>query len=208
MSPKRFLPGHPGEIKGLERISIKPGEYHVTGRQMIISTLLGSCVAACLYDPTARIAGMNHFLLSNKRYAKHMPSCITEAGRYGIHAMELLINSMLKMGARRENILAKAFGGGSVLQATGGNDNFFCVGDVNARFIREFLENENIPLVTADLGGDSGRVIYFVSDDNYSVYVRKIRKTTSVKIAREERQYWQKNIETQEKEVIEPDLWL
>jgi chemotaxis protein CheD len=175
---------------------------------MVMTTLLGSCVAVCLYDPLTGIAGMNHFLLGNKRYAKNMPMCITEAGRYGIHAMELIINEMLKMGARRVNLHAKAFGGGSLLYRQGGQDNFFCVGKVNERFILEFLRNEGIPLVRADLGGDSGRVIHFVSDHTYAVYVRKIRKTLNPRLVQKEKQFWQKSIETQEHDTAEPDIWL
>ena len=85
-------------------ITVKPGEYYVSKEDVVISTLLGSCVSACLYDPVKRIVGMNHFLLSNKRYARRMPYYETEAGRYGVHSMEMLINEMMKMGARREHL--------------------------------------------------------------------------------------------------------
>lgn len=191
-----------------KRISIGPGEYHVTNQRVIISTLLGSCVAACLYDPVRGVVGMNHFLLSNRRYAQNMALCITEAGRYGVHAMELVINEMIKMGAKRENIRAKAFGGGSVLQTSGEKDNFFCVGEVNNRFIIEFLRNEGIPLTASDMGGDRGRVIHFVSEHNYPVYVRKIKKIFNLKLVDREKRFWQESIENQEQKVQEPDIWL
>lgn len=71
-----------GEIKV---VTLYPGEYYVSRGKVVISTLLGSCVSACLYDPVNRVVGMNHFLLSNKRYSKHMPMYATEAGRYGIN---------------------------------------------------------------------------------------------------------------------------
>lgn len=196
------------ESESLKRIAIRPGGYYVTDQPMIISTLLGSCVSACLYDPVRRIAGMNHFLLSNRRYAKNMPLSITEAGRYGIQAMELLINAMLTRGARRENIYAKAFGGGSVIPTLGKKDNFLCVAEVNVRFIREFLKNDGIPLVTADLGGDRGRVIHFVSDNDYPVYVRKIKKILSRKLVNREKKFWIKSIVTQERAETETDIWL
>ncbi|MBA4372796.1 MAG: chemotaxis protein CheD [Thermodesulfovibrio sp.] len=190
------------------RISIKPGEFYVSGEEVIITTLLGSCVAACLYDPVMRIAGMNHFLLGNRRYSKDMPIAITEAGRYGIYAMELLINEMMKLGAQKYNLRAKVFGGGSVIQTPADTDNFFCVGDVNRKFILEFLRNEGLPLVASDLGGDRGRVIYFCADD-YSVYVRKIRKTVNYKLVQREKTFWQKSIEKQEQQAaIQPDIWL
>ena len=189
-----------------KRIILEPGEYHVSNQNVILSTLLGSCVSACLYDPVKRIIGMNHFLLSNKRYARNMPVCVTEAGRYGIHSMELLINEMLKLGAKKANLKAKAFGGGNVLKFEATHDNFFCVGDVNSKFIREFLELENIPLVTSDLGGDRGRVIYF-SPVDYSVYVRKIQQTSSTQVAKKERKYWRNSVEKQEKEKESADIW-
>jgi len=151
---------------------------------------------------------MNHFLLSNRRYAKNMPLSITEAGRYGIQAMELLINAMLKMGAQRENIHAKAFGGGSVIPLVSKRDNFLCVGEVNVRFIREFLKNDGIPLVMADLGGERGRVIHFVSGNDYSVYVRKIKRILSQKLVSREKKFWIKSIAAQERAETETDIWL
>ncbi|MHB8907583.1 MAG: chemotaxis protein CheD [Syntrophales bacterium] len=196
----------PGDMSGA-RIVLKPGEYHVSDEPVILSTLLGSCVSACLYDPVRGIMGMNHFLLSNHRYAHNIPFSITEAGRYGIHAMELLINAMLKSGAQRQSLRAKAFGGGMVLPNSSG-DNFTCVGEVNIRFIREFLLNDGIPLVTADLGGEHGRVIYFVYGDEYPVYVRRIRKIQSQKIAHKEKKFWQMSIAEHTRPVPEADIWL
>ncbi len=196
------------ESGSLKRVTVRPGGYYVTDHPVIVSTLLGSCVSVCLYDPIRRIAGMNHFLMSNRRYAKNMPLSIAEAGRYGIQAMELLINAMLKRGAQRENLRAKAFGGGSVIPSLGKGDNFFCVGEVNVRFIREFLKNDGIPLVMADLGGDRGRVIYFVSGNNYPVYVRKIKKILSQKLVSREKKFWIKSIAAQERAETEADIWL
>lgn len=190
-----------------KRVSIKPGEFYVSGGDVIVTTLLGSCVAACLYDPVQRVIGMNHFLLSNRRYSKDMPIAITEAGRYGIYAMELVINEMMKLNAQRHNLRAKVFGGGSVMPTNDGTDNFFCVGDVNIRFIIEFLKNEGIPLVASDLGGDSGRVIFFCSSD-YSVHVKKIQKTINNKLMKREKKFWQKSIEKQDQEVTRADIWL
>ncbi len=185
---------------GLKTNRIAPGEYCSMHQGGIIATLLGSCVAACLYDPTSGIAGMNHFMLSNKRYAKNMPFVETESGRYGVNAMELLINDMLKAGAHRHQLRAKVFGGAVIMekrQVKGNffcvNDNFFCVGSVNCRFIQEFLVTERIPLLTADLGGDHGRMIYFDTRD-YSVYVRKIQKTHSIKLAKRDHSVWQREI--------------
>lgn len=188
-------------------VTINPGEYFVSGGNVVISTLLGSCVSACLYDPINRVVGMNHFLLSNRRYSKNMPMHITEAGRYGVNAMELVINGMFKLGARRENLRAKVCGGGSVLQSSGKSDNFFCVGEVNCRFVLEFLKNDGIPVVAANLGGDRGRIVRFSSGD-FSVLIRKIRTAGMPKLVKSERQYWLESMESQEKKCEEPDLWV
>ena len=187
-------------------VTIMPGEFYVSTRDVTIRTLLGSCVAVCLYDPVNRIIGMNHFMLSNRRYAKNMPVYMSEAGRYGMNAMELLINEMLKAGAKKANLKAKAFGGGSIYLTSDAKDNFFFVGDVNSRFIREFLKNDGIPLVAEDLGGDTARVIHFLHKD-YSVHLRRIVKTTATDLVKTEKQYWQKTIETQEKVKTAVEIW-
>jgi chemotaxis protein CheD len=178
----------------------------VAAGPVVIRTLLGSCISACLYDPVRRVVGMNHFLLGNRRYARDLRVTLSEAGRYGIHAMELVINGMLALGARRENLRAKAFGGGAVLESGDRADNFFCVGDVNRRFVLEFLKNEDIPLVASDLGGDSGRVIYFSSED-YSVHVRRIGGRARRQLARRDHRFWQEKIRAQEQLAAEPELW-
>lgn len=188
------------------RMTILPGEYYVATDEIIISTLLGSCVSACLYDPYTKIIGMNHFLLSNKSYAREMPMCITEAGRYGIHSMELLLNDMWNRGAKRGNLKAKAFGGATVLNTRNStNSNFLAVGEVNVRFIKEFLQGERIPLVSSDLGGSVGRVIHFHSGD-FSVYVRKMTKPDNKLLKREEH-YWKKTLQKQEETSTQVDLW-
>ncbi len=177
----------------MPKFVITPGEQRAGTGTFLVSTLLGSCVAACLYDPVAKVAGMNHFLLANKRYAKERPLNITEAGRYGMHAMELLINEMTRLGAQKKRMRAKAFGGGAVLDVVG-KDNFLCVGDVNARFIREYLASEGIPLEASDLGGELGRVIRFRTD-TYAVYQRYIKKASTFVVETKERGYWKRSIE-------------
>ena len=189
-----------------KRMTILPGEYYVTNEEAVITTLLGSCVSVCLYDPYNKIIGMNHFLLSSRRYAKEISICVTEAGRYGIHSMELLINEMWNRGAMRGNLKAKAFGGSAVLKTgDSSKSNFFTVGEVNVRFIREFLQEEKIPLVSSDLGGTVGRVIHFYSED-FSVYVRKMTKTDN-KLVKREQHYWKKTLQKQEETETQIDLW-
>lgn len=198
---------------GDKRVTIDPGEYFATREGSItLTTLLGSCVSACLFDPVNRVIGMNHFLLANRRYAKDMPVLDSEVGRYGINAMEVLINEMLKQGAKRQNLNSKVFGGGDVLkhyrgQSKGGDNSFF-VGEVNSRFVREYLKTEKIPVIASHLGGDHGRVIYFKSDD-YSVYMRRISHDLDDKVANEEHRFWEKSIKDHDKKetVQEIQFW-
>lgn len=193
-------------VKEKLHVQLHPGEYYVSADDVVISTILGSCVSACIYDPVSRIVGMNHFLLGNRRYARNLPYYATEAGRYGIHALELVINGMLALGANRSRLLAKAFGGSSLFQQTPDVGNFFCVGSVNERFIRDFLRQERIPLLSEDMGGDRGRLIRFHSED-FSVYVRKIQPAVNAKLGSRERQYWQTSIEQHDKTSSTAELW-
>ncbi len=182
--------------EGMRRVVLHPGDHLATKEPTLVSTLLGSCVSACLYDPVAGVAGMNHFLLATRRYSRNLPMGVTDAGRYGVHAMELLINDMIRLGAERKRIKAKAFGGGAVLTDVS-DDNFLCVGDVNERFIREFLKTENIELTAEDLGGTKGRIIRFRTD-TFAVFRKYIVSEDTVMLERKERGFWQKSIERTE----------
>lgn len=195
----------PLSIQGLKQIRVAPGEYCISDEDVVLTTLLGSCVSACLFDPVRRIVGMNHFLLSHKQYTRRTPFFATEAGRYGIHSMELVINGMMKRGARRENLLAKAFGGASLIRADG-TDDLVGVGNMNVRFIQEFLASEKIPLVNADLGEDHGRVIFFYSRD-FTVFVRKIRKIVNTALVRREKSFWSESLERRDLMHLDPDIW-
>ena len=192
------------------RVILDPGEYYTSRFPVTISTLLGSCVSACLFDPVHEVIGMNHFMLSHHRYAKNLPATESEAGRYGVHSMELLINDMLKCGAEKRLIKAKAFGGSTIIGADAEHDNFACVGSVNSRFIREFLTYEEIPLVAESLGGKEGRVIHF-SSGNYTVYMRKIKSNAKTRrIVARDRDCWLHAIVEQEKRRHQRDaleLW-
>lgn len=193
-------------FKNTRRIIIDPGEFYVSRQAEVISTLLGSCVAACLFDPVNRVFGMNHFLLAYRHHAHNTPIIESEEGRYGIYAMELLINEMMKLGANRQNLKAKCFGGGNVLKLREDRDNKETVGDVNVLFIKEFLIKENIPLVSAGLGGNIGRNVHFVGSD-YSVFVKKIGHSQQQLLETEERRYWKKNIEAHEKPGSTAEFW-
>lgn len=128
-------------ILGNYRVSDDPNE--------IITTVLGSCVAVCLYDLSAGVGGMNHFLLPEGR------SGDLEEVVFGLHAMELLINSMLKQGAMKSNMKAKLFGGAKMI---GGLSD---IGERNVQFAHEFLDDESLPILAESVGGTMGRKIRF-----------------------------------------------
>ncbi|MCG8333394.1 MAG: chemotaxis protein CheD [Proteobacteria bacterium] len=190
----------------ISRYILEPGDYYVTDKRVVIKTLLGSCVAACLFDPVNRIMGMNHFLLGSEKKGLEGSLITSESGRYGINAMELIINGMLKLGALKKNIKAKAFGGGNVLNFAKDFEAQYNVGDLNSRFIKEFLETEKIPLVASDLGGNRGRVILFHGQD-YTVFVRKIGQYDTTKIADRDSSYWKAAKQKKWQLTPEVELW-
>lgn len=132
-------------------VKILPAEFFVTDEPLGLMTVLGSCVAACIRDPFTGMGGINHFMLPDGDTTDGMPA------RYGLHAMELLINELIKAGARRERFEAKAFGGGNVLKSFTSTP----VGTRNAQFVTEFLRNEKINVVAKDLGGIHPRKICY-----------------------------------------------
>src|SRR5258708_527753 len=116
--------------------------------------VLGWCVAACLRDRISGIGGMNHFMLPRERDDANPASA---RARYGVHAMELLINNLVRLGARRAHLEAKVFGGGNVLAGV----TALNVGRANALFVSEFLREESIPVVAEDLDGTMSPNLYF-----------------------------------------------
>lgn len=164
--------------KNTQRIILEPGEFYVSTTQEVISTLLGSCVSACLYDPVTHVMGMNHFLLAEQQSEQSVIE--SDAGKYGIYAMSLLINAMLQLGAKKDNLRAKCFGGANVL-LTNDVSVTKSIGSRNVEFIEHFLNIENIPLVSRSLGGIHGMNIHFVGKD-YSVYMKKIKHCNTFNI--------------------------
>jgi len=139
----------------MRRVSIVQGENAIVAEpHVIISTLLGSCVAACLHDPVARVGGMNHFLLGEPS-ADHRVSS-ADMQRYGVHAMELLINGMMARGAARDRLRAHLYGGANIVSGLGS------IGSSNAAFARRFMETEGIEIAHCDLGGTSARKVEFL----------------------------------------------
>jgi chemotaxis protein CheD len=119
-------------------VKVLPGEYFVDTEDLLIMTTLGSCIAACLWDRQANVGGLNHFML---------PEGNGESGRYGLFAMELLINEMLKKGASKGRMEAKVFGGGAVISGMSSLN----VGERNTNFVLDFLKTERIPVVSKDV---------------------------------------------------------
>lgn len=134
-----------------KRVNIVQGEYKVSDDpSVVLTTLLGSCVAACIRDPVTGIGGMNHFLLPGGDVGSSRDS-----ERMGVHLMELLLNGLMRQGASRERLEAKLFGGARMM--SGLSD----IGAKNAAFARKFLDYEGIKVVGGDTGGQQGRRIQF-----------------------------------------------
>jgi chemotaxis protein CheD len=177
-SPSRYFDKH----FGLEAAKILPGEFFATDKQMLLVTVLGSCVAACVRDARAGVGGMNHFMLP--RSEKDPASPVSMSARYGTFAMEILINQLIKMGARRENMEAKVFGGGNVLRGFTLNN----VGESNASFVLEYLHNEGIRVAAEDMLGVHPRKIYYFPSSG-RVLVKKIREMHNHTIVERENEY-------------------
>ncbi len=174
---------------------IHPGEYLCTKDDIIIATVLGSCVAVALKDDAAGIGGLNHFMLPGSFKDSDAPKgpdlFASIPGKYGMYAMELLINDMLKMGARRDRLVAKVFGGAAVLALGPGARN--TVPKNNIDFAFEFLKAENIPVTTQDVGGTSARkILFFVRDGK--VLLKRITGTLIAAVKQEERTYLERII--------------
>lgn len=144
----KALPRGPGEASFFyadhhfqyDAVKVLPGEYFVSTQDVMVMTVLGSCIAACIWDGRIRAGGMNHFMLPEGDGADG-------GGRYGSYAMELLINHLLKLGARRESMQAKVFGGAQVMAGFSSMN----VGERNTRFVLDYLATERIPVVSQDV---------------------------------------------------------
>jgi len=121
-------------------VKVLPGEFYVDDQDVAVTTTLGSCVAACLHDRTAGVGGMNHFMLPDAGDPG-------TGGRFGAFAMELLINELLRRGARRATLEAKVFGGGQVMKSLANT----LIGEKNVGFVHQFLAAERIPLIGSDV---------------------------------------------------------
>ncbi len=144
-----------------------PGNLILAKDRKIIATVLGSCVAVCLWDPLTKVGGMNHFLLPFSNDTKLFSL------KYGNIAMLSILEKILKMGVKKINIQAKVFGGGNVLNTSKGESSAFDVGKRNIDFAFNFLEKEKIKIINYDVGGDRGRKIFMDTFD-FKVILKKI----------------------------------
>jgi chemotaxis protein CheD len=176
LSPNRYY----DNSFGMEAIKLMPGEYYVTKRDMVLVTVLGSCVSACIRDRINGIGGMNHFMLPEDKNE----SPVAMSTRYGTYAMELMINQLLKAGAKRSNLEAKLFGGGNVLRG-------FTVTNVGVRnvdFARQYLEKEKIRVVAESLLDIYPRKIYFFPSSG-KVMMKKLHHPNNDTVIEREAEY-------------------
>ena len=167
---------------GMEAAKILPGEYFATDKDIVLVTVLGSCVAACIRDTRAGVGGMNHFMLP--RSERDPASPVSMSARYGTYAMEILINQLIKMGAQRASMEAKVFGGGNVLRGFTSNN----IGESNANFVMEYLHNEGVRVAAEDMLGVHPRKIYYFPRTG-KVLVKKIRELHNHTIVERESEY-------------------
>ena len=167
---------------GRNMVILYPGEFHVSSRD-IIATVLGSCISVCIRDTKTGIAGMNHFMLPGDVRSEDM--FFSASTKYGMFAMEQLINEILKKSGSKNDFEAKVFGGGHVLnfRKTDGN-----VPESNIEFVRAFLRMEEIPVVREDVGGYTGRKILFFPDTG-KVLLKRLKTTVNSGIIRAEQSY-------------------
>lgn len=161
-----------------------PGEYYVTTQGEMICTVLGSCVSACVRDRVLGVGGMNHFMLplDRSRGSSAWSDAASAATRYGNVAMEMLINDLLKLGARRTNLEFKLVGGGKVLAA------MTDVGATNIEFVRGYVRMEGFAVAGEDLGDVYPRKVHYYPSTG-KVRVKKLMSTRNDTIFEREKQY-------------------
>lgn len=164
---------------------ILPGEFFVTRHDEIITTILGSCISACIRDPARRVGGMNHFMLPEDQTVGRnawLEGAGSLATRYGSHAMESLINELMKLGADRARLEVKLFGGARILATMSD------VGARNIEFVRRYLRVEGLRIAAEDLGSDCPRHVEYCP--RTGVVMLKCLKALSVRdVADEETRY-------------------
>ncbi len=179
-------------------ITIHPGEYHATKEPVIIATVLGSCVAVALYDKRNKFGGLNHFMLPGTLNPDG--AFLTSSGKYGLFAMEFLVNAMLKLGSRKQDLSAKVFGGGSVLKKAGGFGSH--IPQSNIDFAFTYLNTEGIPVESSDVGGTHARKIFYFPQTS-RILLKRITGKLIAAVEEEESAYFRR-IKKETKKGFEP----
>ncbi len=162
---------------------ILPGEYYVTTSNELVTTVLGSCVSACIRDSVTGVGGMNHFLLPLNKGESWSPQELASlANRYGNYAMEHMINDILKQGGRKGNLEIKIFGGSRII------DSMTDIGNSNIRFVRNYLRTEELSAISEDVGGTNPRKVMFFPSSG-KVLVKKIKHLHNDTIVKREVAY-------------------
>ena len=164
----------------VEAVKVLPGEYYVTASNMVLVTVLGSCVSACVRDRDKGVGGMNHFMLADGGDNE----MLSASARYGTYAMEILINHLMKMGARKSSLEAKVFGGGRVMASLTSSQ----VGERNASFVMDFLRTEGIAVAAKDLLDVFPRKVYYFPNTG-RVLVKKLVRMHNDTVMRREKEY-------------------
>ncbi len=181
--------------EGITTIKILPGEFYVSQKDERIETVLGSCISACVRDPVAGVGGMNHFMLPVNKNTQD--SELSDANRYGNFAMENLVNSLLAMGAKRERLEFKLFGGGRIMSSMTN------IGWYNIGFAFDYIYTEGFKIVSQDIGDIYPRkVLYYPLSGR--VRVRRLNAMHNESLAEQENRY----INTIESKPVEGDVEL
>ncbi len=170
------------KTRSIPAVKILPGQLYVTGKDEIITTVLGSCISVCLRDARAGIGGMNHFMLPESGNGEGFGDAENVAARYGINAMELLINDLMKNGCQKHRFEVKVFGGGEMMKGISK------VGASNIRFIHDYLSAEGLGIASEDVGDIYPRKIVFFPRTG-KVLQKKIRDMHNDTIVRREHDY-------------------
>ena len=198
LQPREASPSRPQTLPGFDHVQrawdrnnerwsarILPGEYFVTRNDEIITTVLGSCISACVRDPVLGFGGMNHFMLPEdvtNGSSSWLDPAVGLATRYGSFAMESLINDLMKLGARRDRLEVKLAGGGRILAS------MTDVGARNIEFARHWLSLEGLKIAGEDVGDSHARrVQYFPATGRVRMF--RLRNLDYGAVVSSEKQY-------------------
>ncbi len=177
--------------RGVTFAKVQPGQFYVCSNGTEITTVLGSCIAACIFDLKAGVGGLNHFMLPqdlNADYHKDSET-VQPSSRFGENAMENMLKQLMLAGAQRKNLQAKVFGGAKVLDISSN------IGQLNIAFADSYFKRENIRVVASDVGGNLPRKLIFEPRTG-KVHVNRLRNAYFEHVANKERHYLDQLSET------------